>query len=328
MSTLTALKRTSILAAALTVSIAGGGVRGDEPTKAAVESLAIGWPTDFSDSLVRSFPSQLSDHRLTLDVAAITAAPATNASSASESGEDEQARLARMLSNPVANLITVPFQYNVDFGIGPRNASRSTLNIQPVVPVSITPDWNLIVRTILPVIYANSPANGVSTNWGLGDTVQSFFLSPQKPTNGWIWGVGPAFLWPTATDTALGSEKWGAGPTAVLLQQNSGWTYGILANHIWSYAGSGDRSSVNSTFLQPFIAYQFPTHTTLTLNTESTFNWTSHQWTIPINLMVSQMVKIGKLPVSLQLGGRYYAEGASGGPDWGLRFAVIFLFPR
>src|SRR5271170_3143112 len=134
---------------------------------------------------------------LTLDDAAATA-PAESADESSE------AELVKKTLNPVANLISVPFQYNLDFGIGPKNAQRSTLNIQPVIPISISKDWNIISRTIVPVIYAGSPASGVPSEWGLGDTTASLFLSPKQPTYGWIWGVGPVFLLPTATNDLLG----------------------------------------------------------------------------------------------------------------------------
>jgi hypothetical protein len=261
--------------------------------------------------------------RLTLDASTTAAADA-----APSEEKDEQAELAKKLQNPVANLISVPFQYNADFNIGPQQASRSTLNIQPVIPVPISKDWNLIIRTIVPVIYAASPADGISSEWGLGDTTQSFFLSPKEPVGGWILGAGPVVLWPTATNDLLGSGKWGAGPTAVALRQEHGWTYGILANQIWSFAGASDRRSVNATFLQPFIAYTFPTYTTISINTESTYNWAAHQWTIPINLAVAQLVKIGKMPVQFEIGGRYYADSPAGGPDWGLRFVITFLFPE
>jgi hypothetical protein len=204
---------------------------------------------------------------------------------------------------------------------------RFTANIQPVIPFKLTEDWNLITRTILPVIYAESPVVGGRTAWGLGDTTQSFFLSPKDPVSGWILGAGPVFLWPTETDSALGSGKWGAGPTAVALRQEHGWTYGALVNQIWSYAGWGN-SDVNATFLQPFISHTTKTYTTFGLNTESTYDWTRHQWTVPLNLFVSQLLKIDKMPVQFQIGGRYYAERPSGGPDWGLRFTVTFLFPK
>ena len=249
-------------------------------------------------------------------------------SSGPEEEKAEEAELAKKLQNPVANLISVPVQNNWDFGIGSANAMRYTANVQPVVPFSISQDWNLIMRTILPVIYAQSPVHGGRDAWGLGDVVQSLFLSPKAPTSGgWIWGAGPVLLWPTATDSALGGGKWGAGPTAVLLKQQSGWTYGVLANHIWSYAGWGDQS-VSATFLQPFLTYTTKKFTTFGVNIESTYDWENRQWTVPLNASVSQLLKFGKQPVQFSLGARYYAEKPDGGPDWGLRFAVTLLFPK
>ena len=266
-----------------------------------------------------------------LAVALVSAlALTTTTAFAQDAATDEKAaavELAKKLSNPVASLISVPIQNNWDFGIGSANAMRYTANIQPVIPFSLNEDWNLITRTILPVIYAESPVAGGRDASGLGDIVQSLFLSPKEPVGGWIVGAGPVFLWPTATDSALGGGKWGAGPTAVVLQQNKGWTYGVLANHIWSYEGWGPQN-VNATFLQPFGSYTTKSSTTFTLNTESTYDWTHSQWSVPLNVMVSQLVRIGKQPVQFSLGARYYAEGPSGGPDWGLRFAVTFLFPK
>ncbi len=237
--------------------------------------------------------------------------------------------LAKKLSNPVADLISIPFQFNYDQGYGPADHGRKAfVNVQPVFPFSISQDWNLITRTILPIVNMESPADGVESQFGLGDTLQSFFFSPKAPVGGWIVGAGPVFLWPTSTSTDLGSEKWGAGPTVVVLQQRSGWTYGILGNHVWSYAGHSDRADVNATFLQPFVSYTFPTVTTLGLSTESTYDWTASQWTVPINLSASQLLKFGKQPVSLAIGPKFYVEGPSGGPDWGLRFTVTLLFPK
>jgi hypothetical protein len=241
----------------------------------------------------------------------------------------DAAALAKKLANPVASLISVPLQFNYDEGFGPKDAYKLTLNIQPVIPVSLNDEWNLIVRTIVPVVYQDSPATGIDSSFGLGDTVQSLFFSPKAPTKGgWIWGVGPVFLWPTGTDDSLGSEKWGAGPTGLILRQEKGWTYGVLANHIWSYAGDGARNSVNATFVQPFLVYTFPTATGIGINTETTYDWSNEQWTVPINVFVNQVVKFGKQPVQFQVGPRYYAEAPDGGPEWGVRFAITFLFPR
>ena len=224
--------------------------------------------------------------------------------------------------------MSVPLQNNWDFGIGPEYAMRYTVNVQPVIPFSLSADWLLLTRTILPIIYAESPVPGGGTKAGLGDILQSFFVAPKELAGGWIIGAGPVFLYPSATDSAIGAEKWGAGPTAVLFQQKEGWTYGILANHVWSFAGPGNRQDVNATFLQPVVSYTTKTYTTLGLNTESTYDWENSQWTVPITLAVSQLLKIGKLPISLGLGGRYYAEKPAGGPDWGLRFVVTLLFPK
>jgi len=241
----------------------------------------------------------------------------------------DPAELANKLNNPVASLISVPFQVNYDEGFGPKDASRLMLNIQPVIPITLNNEWNLIVRTIVPVIYQDSLADGIDSKFGLGDTLQSLFFSPKAPTSGgWIWGVGPAFLWPTAADDMLGSRKWGLGPTGLLLRQEHGWTYGILANHIWSYAGDSDRSEVNATFLQPFLSHTWPTATTLGINTESTYDWNGEEWTVPINLFVSQLIRIDKHPVQFSIGPRYYAESPHGGPEWGARFVVTFLFPK
>ena len=237
------------------------------------------------------------------------------------------AELATKLQNPIADLISLPFQFNYDTGFGPRNADRLTLNVQPVIPFSISEDWNVISRTIVPIIYQGSTADGISSDLAIGDTIQSFFFSPKEPVGGWILGAGPALLLPTGTDPSLRSEQLGLGPTGVALRQRKGWTYGILANHIWAVTDS-DADTVNATFLQPFLSYTFPTATSLTLNSETTYDWTHNEWTVPFNLMVSQVARVGKQPMSFQLGGRYYADSPPDGPEWGLRFTLTFLFPK
>ncbi len=243
-------------------------------------------------------------------------------------GEDSEGELAKKLQNPVASLISVPIQNNWDFGIGPADAMRYTANIQPVIPFSISADWNLITRTIFPVICAESPVQGGDSKAGLGDILQSFFLSPKEPVRGWVVGGGPVFLYPSATENSLGTKKWGVGPTLVVLRQQKGWTYGALANHVWSFAGDDDRAEVSATFLQPFVSFTTKTFTTLGLNTESTYSWEASQWTFPINVTVTQLLKIADQPVSFTLGGRCYAEHPDGGPSWGLRLVATLLFPK
>lgn len=248
---------------------------------------------------------------------------------AGDDAKAQAAELAKKLQNPIASLISVPLQNNFDWGAGPAGEGfQYRLNVQPVIPFALNEDWNLITRTIVPFVYQEDVVD-TSSQSGLADTLESLFFSPSKPTkSGWIWGAGPVFLLPTATDDLLGAEKWGAGPTAVVLKQTKGWTYGALMNHVWSFAGESGREDVNATFLQPFVAYTTKTFTSFTLNTESTYDWQNHQWTVPVNLMVQQLLKIGKQPVAFQLGGRYYADGPSDGPEWGLRFAITFLFPK
>ena len=251
--------------------------------------------------------------------------PATEVASTQQ---DQTAELAKKAQNPVADLMIMPLQYNIDYGIGPADASQQTLKFMPVIPFSLGTEWNLITRTIIPWIDAQSPVKGGEDKSGLGDIQQSFFFTPKEPVGGWILGAGPIIQYPSATDDALGSEKWGAGPSFIVLKQKSGWTMGMLANHVWSFAGNEDRENVNVTFLQPFLAFTTKTYTTLSVNTESIYDWKNTQWTVPINVSLGQMIKIGKLPISLELGYRYYAEKPDNGPDWGLRAFVKFLFPK
>lgn len=254
-------------------------------------------------------------------------------SNGSDPGVDDQkaraAALAKATLNPIASLISVPMQNNFDWGAGPDDDGfQYKLTVQPVIPFSINEDWNVISRTIVPYVYQDDVI-GTTSQSGLADTVQSLFFSPVEPgPGGWIWGAGPVLQIPTATDDLLGEEKWGAGPTAVALKQEGHWTYGALFNHVWSFAGEDNRADVNRTFLQPFVSYTTKTFTTFGLNTESSYDWEREQWTVPMNMFVQQLLKVGSQPISLQLGGRYYAEGPSGAPEWGLRFQVSFLFPK
>ncbi|HRE32906.1 MAG TPA: hypothetical protein PLD88_13085, partial [Candidatus Berkiella sp.] len=202
----------------------------------------------------------------------------------SQNGFAADADLAKQLTNPIANLINFPLQYNFNDHMNPQSSGQqSYVNVQPVVPISISCDWMMISRTILPVIDATNPLPYTGERFGLNDTLQSLFFSPKKPTNGIIWGVGPALQLPTGTQELLGTGKWAAGPTIVILKMtDTGWTIGALTNHLWSLAGSSGRDSLNQTFLQPFIAYTTKTAWTYTLNSESTYYWNQGDISLPI----------------------------------------------
>lgn len=246
-------------------------------------------------------------------------------------GGKSAAEVAQKLANPLAAMISVPMQLNYDQDFAADDAGdRYLLNIQPVVPISLSDDWNLISRTILPVISQDEVVTGTGRQSGLGDTSQSLWFSPVKPTDkGLIWGVGPVILFPTATDDLLGGGKWGLGPTVVGLKQIGHWTVGGLANHIWSVAGSDKRNDINNTFIQPFLSYNTLTAWTYSLNLESSYDWESEQWSIPANFMVSKLKRFGKQMISFQGGVRYWVKSTDNGPEGvGLRFAVTLLFPK
>lgn len=233
--------------------------------------------------------------------------------------------LARQLTNPFADLISVPINQNPDFDIGGSDNWRYTLTVQPVIPIHLSADWNIISRTVVPLM--RQEIDGIDAS-GLGDVLQSFFLSPTRAEDsGLVWGVGPIFLLPTATSERLGEDLWGAGPTLGLLNRRGPWTLGLLANQIWSFAGR-DGSKRNTTFLQPFIDYTTESRTTFSINTESTYDRENGQWTVPVNAVVRQLFTIDGQQVSVALGARYYFEKPVGGPTWGLRLGVTLLFPK
>jgi len=241
-----------------------------------------------------------------------------------------QSELAKQAQNPIANLISLPFQNNTNFGIGPDDETQNILNIQPVWPFSLNDQWNLITRTILPVISQPDVLTGGEGRInGLGDTTFTAFFSP-KDSGKLIWGAGPVLLFPTATDDTLGSDKWGAGPSAVLLTMPGQWVIGSLFSNIWSFAGSGDQD-VNLFTWQYFVNYNLPRGWYLTSAPIITANWeanSDNRWTIPFGGGVGKIFKIGKQPMNGQVSAYYNAEKPDSGADWQLRVQLQFLFPK
>lgn len=245
---------------------------------------------------------------------------------------DSDEDLAKKLANPVASLISVPVDIDFDRDLAPsKNGERMTIVAKPVVPFSLNDNWNLITRTIVPYVDLNDFPHPVGNKSGLGDVQANFFFSPKAPTSGgWIWGAGVIALLPTATRDELGNEKWGLGPTGVALKQDGKWTYGMLANHVASFAGNNDRADYKRTFIQPFLTYTTPTATSFTLQTESTYDWEGKSWSVPVNIIAAQVLKVGSQLLQLKAGVRYWADSPSGaGPEgWGVKIGVTFLFPK
>jgi len=243
--------------------------------------------------------------------------------------EQSSEELAKAAQNPIANMISVPFQNDTNFNVGPEKRTQNILNIQPVVPIRLGPDWNLITRTIMPVISQPPFGPGQDTQFGIGDTVFSAFLSPAKPGE-FIWGVGPIAQLPTHTDNRLGSTEWGLGPTAVVLRIDGSMVYGALVNNVWSLGGN-DKKKYNNFLLQPFFNYNFgKTGTYLVSAPIITANWSTGDWVVPIGGGMGQIFKIfGKLPVNATFQAYYnVAHPEDIGPEWSTRFQLQFLFPE
>jgi hypothetical protein len=240
--------------------------------------------------------------------------------------------LQKATQNPVASLISVPVQNNSNFGVNPGYRTQDILNIQPVIPLNLSQNWNLIIRWITPIVWQplpNSPSTPETGVYGLGDMQPTFFLSPAKPGK-LIWGAGPIFQLPTATNTFLGQGKFGIGPSIVVLMQPGHWTLGLLANNVWSVAGSGNRPAVNQFLLQYFINYNLKKGWFLTWQPTLTANWkaAADTWTVPYGGGVGRIMKLGAQPVSLTAqfyGNAVHPEGTS---SWTMRLQIAFLFPK
>ncbi|KRE12306.1 neuromedin U [Bosea sp. Root483D1] len=263
--------------------------------------------------------------RVLLSAAAVCSLGAVSLARAEEPSAGD---LAKAAQNPIASMISLPVQNNLNFGVGPYSRVQDVLNIQPVIPISLNEDWNLITRWIVPVISQPALSIGGEREFGLGNVNPSFFFSPKQPTGGLIWGVGPTVLLPTSTDKVFGKAVWGAGPGAVALTISGPWVIGGLVNHIWSFDES---RTVSLTTIQPFVNYNFHGGWYLTTSPVITANWkakSSDRWTLPIGGGFGRVFKIGEQAVNMQLAAYYNAVTPSGGSSWQVRTQVQFLFPK
>ncbi len=242
--------------------------------------------------------------------------------------QDDAAELAKKLANPIASLISLPFQINTDYGIGNFNGTRNTVNIQPVIPISVGKNLNMITRVVLPVITQYNVTKEGSKQSGIGDAVMSAFFSP-KNSEKITWGVGPAFLLPIGSNDFLTGKKFGMGPTAVALKQFNGWTVGGLINQIWSVAGAEERPDISQMLVQPFITYNWKSGAGIGANMEWTQNWKASTSTLWFNPNISAVTSLGKQKTQFSVGPRINLAAPDGGKaDWGWRAVVIFLFPK
>ena len=239
------------------------------------------------------------------------------------------AELAKAAQNPIANLISLPLQDNINTGIGPDDETQNILNIQPVWPFSLNDDWNVITRTIFPVISQPDILTGKGRVNGLGDTTFTAFFSP-KDSGSLTWGVGPVILLPTATDDTLGSDKWGAGVSVVALTMPGNWVVGSLLSNVWSVAGSGNQD-INIFTWQYFINYNLPKAWYLTSAPIITANWEANSdntWTVPFGGGVGKIFKIGEQPINAQVSAYKNVVAPDFGAEWQFRLQLQFLFPK
>jgi hypothetical protein len=244
--------------------------------------------------------------------------------------QDSASDLAKQTQNPIADLISLPFQYNTFFETGPKGKTQNILLIQPVIPLSFNDDWHFIARPIIPLLEQPPLTNAQNRNYGLGNIQFQGFLSPKK-TKDWIWGFGPYLEFPTNSgpDNRFGSDNWSAGPAFVALKMEGPWVYGSLFSQLWSF--HGNEPEVNITAIQPFVSYNLKDGWYLSSEPTITSDWSadsSQQWTIPIGGGIGKIFNIGKQPVNASVSAYHNLQAPRSGADWQLQFQIQFLFPK
>ncbi len=248
---------------------------------------------------------------------------------ASPAGADELFELAKKVANPLADLATAPFLYNWDQRIGTDEEGTSNyVRFQPVLPIHVDEDWNVITRLYMPIIEQQDVSPGSGTQVGLADVNLSFFLSPRATVaRGLTLGLGPVVGFP-ASQSALGSPKWSLGPTAAIVWQPGPWTVGLLTRQLWSVAGSPGEADINETYIQPFMSYTTQDAWTFGINSESSYYWTDGEASVPINVSATKLMRLGGAAVSIGPGIRYWVEDPDGAAHgWGFRFETTVIFP-
>lgn len=233
--------------------------------------------------------------------------------------------LAISVHNPFEDFVKVPIQSTTGFQLGRDHKVGDSWNIEPVLPFSLNADWDLIARPSLTIAYAPTPHE----QSGLTDLQTSFFLTPRKEST-WIWGAGPIFQFPTASSSELGSGRWSAGPTAAIVYTEGPWFGGILSYHLMSFAGNRARGSVNQTYIEPEISYNFESGWYVQCDPAMTYDWTAdtaNAWTIPMGADVGKAFSVGSQSLSLQVGAYDLVKRPDGAPQWITRMSVTFLYP-
>ena len=247
--------------------------------------------------------------------------------------ESDAVALAKAAQNPIADMISLPLQNNTNFGFGPLEKTQDVLNIQPVLPFSLNANWNLVTRTIVPVISQPASTPDEDSEFGIGDIQFSAFFSPNKVVDGWVWGVGAISQLDTAADNRLGDGGLGLGPTAVALHLGKSWVYGALIYNLWSVSTDEGRSSVNQMLFEPFFSYNFPKSPGryLVFDPVITADWeadSGQRWVVPPGLGIGQIMHFRKQPVNLQASAYYYVERPDNAASWQLRLQLQLLFPK